>query len=112
VGDKDFSWRCPAEQLRGAGAGETALERAKPAAVEHNARRTRPVFGKPPDRSDRGIVVRRLDPQAKLAGDLVRREIGKTRSQIPRGSNSVGQRIGHSGELCGAIEAPGVGIGL
>ena len=91
----------PAQQSRGRGTASCPLERGEPAAVEHDARRPRPVFGKSPDRADHRIVIGCLDRYAEAAGNFLGVRVRETLSQILGGRRAIRERIGNRGELRG-----------
>jgi hypothetical protein len=112
MGYENIARRCLPEQAHGLAVCDHTIERCEPAVVKQNAGRPLLIFGKPPERADQRIVIGFCHRHVKLVGNFMRREIGETRSQSLRCRGSVRERIANRGALCGAIQPPGVNVGL
>ena len=112
MGHKNVSRRCLPEQPHGQATCDRIIERCEPAAVKHNADRPFLIFGKPPERADQRIVIGLCHRHVKPGGNFMRREIGIARSQGFGCRGSVGERLANRGELCGAIQPPGMDVGF
>jgi hypothetical protein len=108
---KDLSRCRPPEQLHGDVVDNHLLERRDPPAIEKNAHRPLPIFGKSPERAGRWIVVDSFDRHPQRVRDLLRRETGET---LPHGfgcRRSVRERIADGSALCCLVKAIGMRIG-
>jgi hypothetical protein len=97
-------------KLRGQATRDRTIEQCEPAAVKHNA--SAALISANRERADQRIGIGLCHRHVKLGGNFMRREIGEAHPQGFRCRGSVSKRIANRGELCGAIQPPGVNVGF